>query len=113
MTESSGTAVEALLREDTIPLAASTFVAVFTGVKLGRNQARNLVDKELYRRFGKPRGSDDSHAFQAVISQMVLVWEQARIASRTLEGPLLLLPDGARLLAVSNPVDALRALLPR
>lgn len=113
MTESSGTGVEALLREDIIPLAANTFVAVFTGVGLGRNQARNLVDKELVRRFGKPRGSDDSHAFEAVVNQMVLVWEQARIASRTLQGPLLLLPDGARLLAASNPVDELRALLPR
>lgn len=113
MTESSGTGVEALLREDIIPLAASTFVAVFTGVRLGRDQARNRVDKELARRFGKPRGSDNYYAFQAVVHQMVLVWEQARIASRTPPGPLLLLPDGARLLAASNPVDELRALLSR
>jgi hypothetical protein len=113
MTESSGTGVEALLREDIIPLAASTFVAVFTGVRLGRDRARNQVDKELARRFGKPRGSDNYYAFQAVVHQMVLVWEQARIAARTPPGPLLLLPDGARLLAASDPADELRALLSR
>ncbi|MFD6139095.1 hypothetical protein [Promicromonospora sp. NPDC060271] len=113
MTESSGTGVEALLREDTIPLAASTFVTVFTGVGLGREQARNRIDKELARRFGKPRGSDDHHAFQAVVHQLVLVWEQARIASRTPPGVLLLLPDGARLLAASDPADELRALFAR
>jgi hypothetical protein len=113
MTESSGTGVEALLREDIIPLAAGTFVTVFTGVGLGRERARNQVDKELARRFGKPRGSDDYHAIRAVIHQMVLVWEQARVASRIPPGPLLLPPDGARLLAASNPVDELRALLQR
>lgn len=113
MTESSGTGVEALLREDIIPLAASTFVTVFTGVGLGRDQARNRVDKELARRFGKPRGSDDYYAFQAVVHQMVLVWEQARIATRIPSGVLMLLPDGARLLTAANPVDELRAMLPR
>jgi hypothetical protein len=113
MTESSGTGAEALLREDTVPLAASTFVEVFSSVGLGREQARHEVDKELRRRFGKPHSSDDHYAYEAVALQLVLVWEQARIAARAHAGALVLLPDGVRLLAASNAVDKLRALLPR
>jgi hypothetical protein len=113
MTQSSGTGVEGLLREDTVSLAASTFVTVFTGVGLGREQARYELDKELRRRFGKPHNSDDQYAYEAVGLQLVLVWEQARIAARAHSGVLVLLPDGVRLLGVSNAADELRAMLPR
>jgi hypothetical protein len=111
MIESSGTGVEALLNEEIVALAASTFVVVFTGVGLGREQARNRVDKELYGRFGKPRGTDAHHAYQAVILQIVLVWERAGIAARTTTGPLVLLPDGARLLNATDAARELRTLL--
>lgn len=111
MTESPGAGVEALLREEIVALAASTFAAVFTGVGLGRAQARNRVDKELYSRFGKPRGSDAHHAYQAVVLQIVLVWERAGIAARTVSGPLVLLPDGARLLGAADAAHELRTLL--
>jgi hypothetical protein len=111
MTESSGAGAEALLGEAILPLAASTFVVTFAGVRLGREQARNVLDKEIYRRFGKPRGSDAHYAYQAVILQIVLIWEQARLAARTSVGPVRLLPDGARLLGAADPLGELRALL--
>ncbi|MCX4734622.1 hypothetical protein [Streptomyces sp. NBC_01363] len=111
MTESSGTGVEALLSEEIVALAASTFVVAFTGVGLGREQARNRVDKELYRRFGKPRGSDAHFAYRAVVLQIVLVWERAGIAARSSVGRLVLLPDGARLLDATDAARELRALL--
>jgi hypothetical protein len=111
MIESSAAGVEALLGEEILPLAASTFVVTFTGVGLGRERARNVLDKEIYRRFGKPRGSDAHYAYQAVILQIVLIWEHARIAARSPVGPLILLPDGARLLGATDALDELRALL--
>jgi hypothetical protein len=112
MVESSGAGVEALLDEDIVALAASTFTVVFAGVGLGREQARNRVDKELYGRFGKPRGSDTHHAYQAVILQIVLVWERAGIAARAVaSGQLVLLPDGARLLKTTDAARELRNLL--
>lgn len=111
MSQSSATGVEALLGEEILPLAASTFVVTFTGVGLGRTQARNRVDKEIHRRFGKPRRGDAYHAYQAVILQIVLIWEQARIAARTQAGGLILLPDGTRLLDAADAADELRALL--
>ena len=111
MTEGSAAGVEALLGEEILPLAAGTFVVTFTGVALGRERARNVLDKEIHRRFGKPRGSDAHYAYEAVILQIVLIWEQARLAARTSAGPLTLLPDGARLLGATNPLDELRALL--
>src|SRR5436309_147952 len=95
MAESPTAGVEALLGEEILPLAASTFVVTFTGVGLGRERARNVLDKEIHRRFGKPRGSDAYYAYQAVVLQIVLIWEQARIAARASHGPLTLLPDGA------------------
>lgn len=103
--------VEALLGEDILPLAAGTFVVTFAGVGLGRERARNTLDKEINRRFGKPRGSDAHYAYKAVILQIVLIWEQARIAARTSTGGLTLLPDGRRLLDTTDPIAALRALL--
>ncbi|MEU2134984.1 hypothetical protein [Streptomyces sp. NPDC018352] len=111
MDGSSGTGVEALLGEEIVALAASTFVVAFTDVGLGREQARDRVDKELYRRFGKPRGSDAYYAYRAVILQIVLVWERAGIAARTASGPLILLPDGSRLLDATDAARELRALL--
>ncbi|MDX3230860.1 hypothetical protein [Streptomyces sp. ME19-01-6] len=106
------TDVEALLGEEIVALAASTFTVVFTGVGLGREQARNRVDKELYRRYGKPRGSDAHHAYQAVILQIVLVWERAGVAARAVaSGQLVLLPNGARLLDATDAARELRALL--
>ncbi|MFI6337754.1 hypothetical protein [Streptomyces sp. NPDC050535] len=111
MTESQVGGVEALLGEEILPLAVGTFVVTFTGVGLGRDRARNVLDKEIYRRFGKPRGSDAHHAYKAVILQIVLIWEQARIAARASTGGLTLLPDGARLLDATDAVDGLRALL--
>ncbi len=112
MIESSGAGVEALLGEEIVALAASTFVVVFTGVGLGHKQARNRVDQELYGRFGKPRGSDAHHAYQAVILQIVLIWERAGIAARaTASGQLVLLPDGTRLLDATDAARELRTLL--
>ncbi|WP_410614388.1 hypothetical protein [Amycolatopsis sp. lyj-109] len=111
MTESSTAGAEALLSEAILPLAASTFVVTFTGVGLGRERARNVLDKEIYRRFGKPRGSDAHHAYQAVIVQIVLIWEQALLAARTSSGPLRLLPDGARVLAATDPLGEVHTLL--
>lgn len=111
MADSSDPGVEALLAEESVSLAATTFVAVFTGVRLGRERARNEVDKELRRRFGKPRGSDSYHAYEAVVLQIVLTWERARVAARAHSGVLILLPDGARLLHSTNAADDLRALL--
>ncbi|WP_326594939.1 hypothetical protein [Streptomyces sp. NBC_01803] len=107
----AGAGVEALLGEKIVPLAAATFVATFAGVGLGRERARNRVDKELHRRFGKPRGSDAHHAYQAVILQIVLIWERAGVAARAHSGVLILLPDGARLLDATDVADKLRALL--
>lgn len=112
MTESSGADVEGLLGEEIVALAASTFVVVFAGVGLGREQARNRVDKELYRRFGKPRGGDAHHAYQAVILQIVLLWERAGVAARAVaSGQLVLLPGGARLLNATDAARELRTLL--
>jgi len=111
MTASPASGVEALLGEEILPLAAGTFVVTFAGVGLGRERARNVVDKEIHRRFGKPRGSDAYYAYRAVILQIVLIWEQARIAARLSTGGLTLLPDGARLLDATDAVDGLRALL--
>jgi hypothetical protein len=111
MNGSSGTGVEALLGEEIVALAASTFVAAFTGVGLGREQARGRVDKELYRRFGKPRGSDTHYAYRAVSLQIVLIWERAGIVARATSGPLILLPDGCRLLDATDTARELRALL--
>lgn len=111
MTESQVGGVQALLGEEVLPLAATTFVVTFKGVGLGRERARNVLDKEIYRRFGKPRGSDAYYAYQAVILQIVLIWEQARIAARVSTGGLTLLPNGARLLDAPDAVDDLRALL--
>lgn len=113
MTDTTDSGVEALLGEEIVALAASTFVAAFTGIGLGREQARSRIDKELHRRFGKPRRSGDHYAYQAVILQIVLVWEQARIAARAHPGVLVLLPDGARLLGATDAADELRALLAR
>jgi hypothetical protein len=112
MSQSSATGVEALLGEEILPLAASTFVVTFTGVGLGREQARNRVDKEIHRRFGKPSFRGDAyHAYRAVILQIVLIWERARIAARSPAGGLILLPDGIRLLDAVDAADELRALL--
>jgi hypothetical protein len=108
MAESAGPGVEALLGEEILPLAASTFVVTFTDVGLGREQARNRLDKEIHRRFGKPRGSD---AYQAVILQIVLIWERAQIAARSHSGVLILLPNGARLLEATDVASELRTLL--
>jgi hypothetical protein len=111
MAESAGTGVEALLGEEILPLAASTFVVTFTDVGLGRDQARNRLDKEIHRRFGKPRGSDAYHAYQAVILQIVLIWERAQIAARSHAGFLILLPNGVRLLEATDVASELRTLL--
>ncbi|GAA1283094.1 hypothetical protein [Saccharothrix xinjiangensis] len=111
MTEPSAGGVEALLSAAIRPLAASTFVATFTGVGLGRERGRNVLDKEIYRRFGKPRNSDAHHTYQAVIVQIVLIWEQALLAARSSHGPLLLLPDGVRVLAATDPLGELHTLL--
>ena len=113
MTDTSDSGVEALLGEEIVSLAASTFVTAFAGIGLGREQARSQIDKELHRRFGKPLRSGDHYAYQAVILQIVLVWEQARIAARAHSGVLILLPDGVRLLGATSAVDELRALLAR
>jgi hypothetical protein len=110
MVNSSDAAVEALLAEEKVALAASIFVAAFTGVGLGRELDRAQVDKELYRRFGKPRG-DANYAYKAVVFEIVLIWERARIAVRAYSSMLFLLPDGVRLLDSKDVAGGLRALL--
>lgn len=97
MVNGSDAAIEALLGEEKVALAASIFVATFTGVELGREVDRAQVDKELYRRFGKPRGYAN-YAYKAVVFEIVLIWERARIAVRAYSSMLFLLPDGVRLL---------------
>lgn len=111
MTNSSDAAVEALLGAEIVPLAASVFAAVFTGAGLGRERARYEVDKELHRRFGKPRGGDAHYAYKAVVMQIMLVWERALVAARAHSGMLILLPDGARLLDTRDLAGGLWALL--
>ncbi|MFI2489043.1 hypothetical protein ACH47X_19190 [Promicromonospora kroppenstedtii] len=111
MADLSDPGVEALLGEEIVSLAATTFVATFAGVRLGRERARNEVDKELRRRFGKPRGTDAHHAYDAVVLQIVLTWERAQVAARAHSGVLIMLPDGSRLLSSTNVADDLRALL--
>ncbi|KOV85322.1 hypothetical protein [Nocardia sp. NRRL S-836] len=111
MTEIAAHGAQALLGAAIRPLAASTFVATFTGVGLGREQARNVLAKEIHARFGKPRDSDTHDAHRAVVIQIVLIWEQVLLAARTSHGPLLLLPDGARVLAAADPLGELHALL--
>lgn len=111
MTNSSGAAAKALLSAEIVPLAADVFAAVFTGVGLGREQARYEVDKELHRRFGKPRGRDEHYAYKAVVMQIMLIWERALVAARAHSGVLILLPDGARLLDTRDVAGGLRALL--
>ncbi|MEV1069220.1 hypothetical protein [Streptomyces sp. NPDC050263] len=69
------------------------------------------MDKEIYRRFGKPRWGDARLAYRAVILQIVLIWEQARIAARSHGGGPILLPDGLRLLDAADAADELRVLL--
>jgi hypothetical protein len=69
------------------------------------------VDKKLKCRFGEPRGSDAHYAYGAVILQIVLIWEQTRLAARTASGPLVLLLDGARLLNSTDVAHEPRALL--
>ena len=113
MTDTTDSGVEALLSEEIVSLAASTFVAAFTGIGLGHEQAQSRIDNELNRRFGKPRRTGDHYAYQAVILQIVLVWEQARIAARAHPGVLIALPDGVRLLGAADAADELRALLAR
>jgi hypothetical protein len=111
MANSPDAAVEALLGEEIVPLAADIFVSTFTGVGLGRERFGTRVDKELRRRFGKPRDSDGHHAFQAVAMQILLLWERALIAARTHAGVLILLPDGVRLLDTRDVAAGLRSLL--
>jgi hypothetical protein len=111
MANSSDAAVDALLSEEIVPLAASVFAAVFTGVGLGREQARFEVDKELHRRFGKPHGRDAHYAYKAVVMQILLIWERALVAARAHSGVLILLPDGLRLLDTKDVARGLRALL--
>ncbi|MEV5493530.1 hypothetical protein AB0L47_37140 [Streptomyces bobili] len=96
----------ALLGEEIVPLAAGTFVVTFAGVGLGRQRARNVLDKEIYRRFGKPRGSDAYYAYQAVIVQIVLIWEQARISARTSTGGLTLLCDMTSSPSATRPLSS-------
>jgi hypothetical protein len=111
MANSSETVIEALLGEDVVSLAADMFVATFTGVGLGHLRYRQQVEKELHRRFGKPRGSVVHHAYQAIAMHIVLVWERAWIAARTTAGALMLLPDGVRLLDTKDVAGGLRAML--
>jgi len=102
---------DAVLSAEIVPLAASVFAAVFAGAGLGRERARYEVDKELHRRFGKPRGADAHYAYKAVVMQIMLLWERALVAARAHSGMLILLPDGARLLDTRDPAVGLRALL--
>lgn len=104
--------VEKLLSMDAVELAAHAFVAIFTGVKLGREAASGRVKKWLRQEFGKPRWTEvTDYTFEAVTLEIHLIFEQARVAVRRSNGPLTLLPRGVRLLDAPDPVAALREFL--
>lgn len=104
--------VEKLLSMDAVELAAHAFVATFTGVKLGREAAAGKVRRWLRQEFGKPRfGEVIDSTFDAVSVEIHLIFEQARVAARRSNGPLILLPRGVRLLDAPDPVAALREFL--
>jgi hypothetical protein len=106
------TNIEAMLDTDGIALAATTFVAVFTGIELGRDTASGRVHKHLRSTFGKPRwNAPDGHVYDAVALQTILLWERTGVAARCHSGVLKLLPRGFRLLQAPDPVTALRELL--
>ncbi|TCO43964.1 hypothetical protein EV646_111156 [Kribbella antiqua] len=106
------TDIEAMLDADVVALAATTFVAVFTGVGLGEETASGRVRKHLRATFGNPRWSaPDGRIYDAVALQTILLWERAGVAGRMLSGVLQLLPRGARLLDAPDPIAALRELL--
>lgn len=104
--------IEQLLAADPIDLAARSFVAIFADIELGQDVARQKVMNWLVQEFGKWRWTPRSNrAYEAVIREIELIYEQARIASRRSNGPLLLLPRGVRLRDAPDPVAALRELL--
>jgi hypothetical protein len=106
------TDIEAMLDTDGTALAATTFVAVFTGVRLGRETASGGVRKHLRATFGNPRwNAADGHVYDAMALQTILLWERAGVAGRLHSGVLQLLPRGVRLLGAPDPVTALRELL--
>lgn len=101
-----------MLATDVVVLAAHCFVAIFPGVKLGREVASGQVRKWLRQEFGKPRWTDaNTYAFNALMLELELIFERARIAARQHHGPLILLPRGLQLLDAKDPVAALRELL--
>jgi hypothetical protein len=100
-----------LLSTDAVELAAHSFVAAFTGVKLGQEVASGKVAKWLKQEFGSPRWGESDTTFSAVMVEIHLIFEQARVAGRQPAGPLILLPRGVRLLEAPDPVAALREFL--
>ena len=104
--------IEEMLDADPVQLAGSIFGAVFAGVATGAETAYGQVRKQLRARFGNPRWSDpDSHVYDAVALQTLLVWQRALVAARAHGGTLVLLPRGTRLLTAPDPVAALREFL--
>jgi hypothetical protein len=106
------TDIEVMLDADVVALAATTFVAVFTGIELGRDTASGRVHKHLRATFGKPRwNAPDGHVYDAVAFQTILLCERAGVAGRMTNGVLKLLPRGTRLLLAPDPATALHELL--
>ena len=104
--------VEQLLAADPIDLAGRSFVAIFAHVELGQEVSRQKVMNWLVQEFGKWRWTPRSNrAYEAVIREIELIYEQARVASRRSSGTLVLLPRGVRLGDAPDPVTALRELL--
>lgn len=102
---------EKLLSTDAVELAARSFVAAFTGVKLGQEIAAGKVRKWLKEEFGSPRWGESDTILTAVMVEIHLIFEQSRVAARRSSGPLILLPRGLRLLDAPDPVAALREFL--
>ncbi|TDD58930.1 hypothetical protein E1263_17255 [Kribbella antibiotica] len=105
--------VERLLAADPVEMAAKSFVAIVTWSQLGDSFTRQQIMKWLTQEFGKPRWNDQLalKAYNAVIFELELIYEQARIAARRSDGSVTILPRGVRLRDAPDPVTALRELL--
>ncbi|MEV6413479.1 hypothetical protein [Kribbella sp. NPDC051718] len=104
--------IERMLAADIVVLAAQSFVALFPGLYLGKQLGSGKIRKWLRQEFGKPRWTEgNTYAFDALTSEIELIYERARLASRQPSGQLMLLPRGVQLLAAPDPVAALREYL--
>ncbi|WP_405055725.1 hypothetical protein OG474_23620 [Kribbella sp. NBC_01505] len=105
--------MDRLLAADPVELAAKSFVVIYTWGQLGATIPRQKIMNWLVQEFGKPRWNDRValDSYNAVLFELVLIYEQARIAIRRTDGSVTLLPRGVRLRGAPDPVSALRELL--